>query len=200
MKNIDEIDSRIHQYMEKRKSQQPNSFDQSTILFQDKAGLLNELETLRQKNVNLEQELKELLTQYDEIQREEEIKQLEQEKAEIIQIELEQLRSMHFKMKDEYQQQVDFLQKQLDFAEQEKIKLITENQRLKSNQCNEQETQELYNQVFKEGQENIKFNKQIDKFQKEILKLKNIVETKITKKQQSKQMQATKYNEKKTKS
>ncbi|CAD8072164.1 unnamed protein product [Paramecium sonneborni] len=200
MKNIDEIDSRIHQYMEKRKSKQSSTFDQSTILFQDKAGLLNELETLRLKNENLEQELKQLLTQYDEIQREEEIKRLEQEKAEIIQVELEQLKSMHFKMQVEYQQQVDFLQKQLDLAEQEKIKLITENQRLKSNQCKEQDTQKLYNQVFKDGQENIKFNKQIDIFQKEISKLKNIVETKIIKKQQGKQKQTTKCNEKKTKS
>ncbi|CAD8154440.1 unnamed protein product [Paramecium pentaurelia] len=199
MKNIDDVDSRIHQYMEKRKSQQFSSFDQSTILFQDKAGLLNELETLRQKNVSLEQELKELLSSYDEIQREEQIKRLEQEKAEIIQIELEQLKQMHIKMKDEYQQQVDFLQKQLDLAEQEKIKLLMENQKLKSNQYNEQETQDLYNQVFKDGQENIKFNKQIDKFQKEILKLKNIVETKIVKKQQGKQKQTTKQNERKIK-
>ncbi|CAD8149085.1 unnamed protein product [Paramecium octaurelia] len=199
MKNIDEVDSRIHQYMEKRKSQQPSSFDQSTILFQDKAGLLNELETLRQKNISLEQELKELLSSYDEIQREEQIKRLEQEKAEIIQIELEQLKQMHLKMKEEYQQQVDFLQKQLDLAEQDKIKLLMENQKLKSNQCNEQETQDLYNKVFKDGQENIKFNKQIDRFQKEILKLKTIVETKITKKQQGKTKQTTKQNERKIK-
>ncbi|CAK64004.1 unnamed protein product (macronuclear) [Paramecium tetraurelia] len=199
MKNIDEVDSRIHQYMEKRKSQQPSSFDQSTILFQDKAGLLNELETLRQKNVSLEQELKELLSSYDEIQREEQIKRLEQEKAEIIQIELEQLKQMHLKMREEYQQQVDFLQKQLDLAEQEKIKLLMENQKLKSNQCNEQETQDLYNKVFKDGQENIKFNKQIDRFQKEILKLKTIVETKITKKQQGKPKLTTKQNERQTK-
>lgn len=78
---------------------------------QDKAGLLSEIEQLRYRNQSLEQELRELLNSYEDLQKEEEQQKYQIEKQSIVETELEDLRyreiqeydrKLHNQMKSEY--------------------------------------------------------------------------------------------------
>lgn len=81
------------------------------FLVQDKAGLLSEIEQLRYRNQSLEQELRELLNSYEDLQKEEEQQKYQIEKQSIVETELEDLRyreiqeydrKLHNQMKSEY--------------------------------------------------------------------------------------------------
>ncbi|CAD8134348.1 unnamed protein product [Paramecium pentaurelia] len=144
-------------------------------MYQDKAILLTELQQLKQRNLKLEFELKELFQSYNTMRSKssrENIHQLEEE--------LDDLKIQHQNMKDSFDYKLELLRIRLEKVNQENNQLKLENSQLIQQQNDQiQQTQSMI-QMAKQNK--TLQNSQIDNFKNQVNKIKTVVEQKIVKK------------------
>ncbi|KAM3145600.1 hypothetical protein pb186bvf_002374 [Paramecium bursaria] len=132
MNDLKNIDYRLNNYLQKRSN--PDYQQECGMLVKDKAQLLNELDQLRARNIVLENELRELIRNYDDIQHEEEQNRFKNERFRMLEDENQSLKLLNERTKNEYKIQIELLQRELDLTILEKNKLLEENIQLKGQQ------------------------------------------------------------------
>ncbi|CAK71097.1 unnamed protein product (macronuclear) [Paramecium tetraurelia] len=150
-------------------------------MYQDKAILLTELQQLKQRNLKLEFELKELFQSYNTMRSKssrDNIHQLEEE--------LDDLKIQHQNMKDGFDYKLELLRIRLEKVNQENNQLTLENSQLIQQQSDQiQQTQSMI-QMAKQSK--ALQNSQIVNFKNQVHKIKTVVEQKIVKKSNKLQM------------
>ncbi|CAD8134115.1 unnamed protein product [Paramecium octaurelia] len=144
-------------------------------MYQDKAILLTELQQLKQRNLKLEFELKELFQSYNTMRSKssrDNIHQLEEE--------LDDLKIQHQNMKDGFDYKLELLRIRLEKVNQENNQLKLENSQLIQQQNDQiQQTQSMIQMAKQSKALQIS---QIDNFKNQVHKIKTVVEQKIVKK------------------
>ncbi|CAD8050960.1 unnamed protein product [Paramecium sonneborni] len=144
-------------------------------IYQDKAILLTELQQLKQRNLKLEFELKELFQSCNTMR-----SKSSKDKIYLLEEELDDLKIQHKNMKDSFDYKLELLRIRLEKVNQENNQLKLENLELIQQQ-NDQ-IQQTHSIIQMAKQTKVLQNSQINNFKDQVNKIKTVVEQKIVKK------------------